>query len=458
MYYISKPEEFKTGNVSYVCSIMNKKTSKKSQYYRETFSGEITHHSQLGTGYDLAKLGSYKEVMDRLRKYDREYPPLTQVAVDKTFEHFFRYIGRCSILDRVDAFGMLNKDASVGFGGKSMGIIDRKDPSLFDYLEQYLELASFCIINGSQKDEIRVIDKTPRLYTSYPVEHTFLATMLLYHFCQQFYANSFIKKGVSSAVSDSPQKGAFKVYLDQLTMRKYLYATDTSAQDSSISPVFISQVYKRIANNMELDETTTLWLNRIEFNSINKLISINGNCYLVSGGLGSGDYLTLVINILWRMYMVLENYKYDLDKFFEHNTVVINGDDLAMSSDYVLDLSSRHAQIEWKGSPISVKELDFCSMRFSPYIHHDEDKCRAVLTKRKKKQFVGMDSMEMQRLGGMLQLCVSPGFHQEVLERMKSLASKNSEMEKLYWQLWVSWDEVFYNYNQTDYNANLINC
>jgi hypothetical protein len=61
-------------------------------------------------------------------------------------------------------------------------------------------------------------------------------------------------------------------------------------------------------------------------------------------------------------------------------------------------------------------------------------------------------------LGGMLQLCVSPGFHKEVLERMKLLASKNSDMEKLYWQLWVSWDDVFYNYNQQDYNANLIDC
>jgi len=443
---------------------MNKKTSKKSQYYREGLVSEIklynprykgpdvVLHSQLGSGYDLAKLGHYDQLIDRLRKYDRIYPDLDQKCVDLTFDHYFKNIGDCQIIKREEAFCLLNKDASVGFGGKLLGIKDRKDPQLFDYLEEYLETPSFCIINGSQKDEIRVESKTPRLFTSYPVEHTFLATIMLYTFTQQFYANSFIKKGISSAVSDSPQKGAFKIYLDKLMMRKYLYATDTSAQDSSISPQFISQVYDRIGKNMVLDDVTTKWLNRIKFNSVNKMISINGNCYLVKGGLGSGDYLTLVINILWRMYMVLENYKYDLDKFFDENTVIINGDDLVMSSEHLLDLSSRHAQIEWKGTPISVKDLDFCSMRFFPYIHHDEQKCRSVLVNRKKKQFIGMDHMEMQRLGGMLQLCVSPEFYHDVLQRMTNLVKINPSLEGLFWQLWISFDEVYYNYNLTDYN------
>jgi esterase/lipase superfamily enzyme len=361
------------------------------------------------------------------------------------------------LLTKTDAFRLLNKDSSVGFGGKSHKIVDRRDPMLFPYLEDYLECPYFCIINASQKDEIRVSTKTPRLFMSYPVEHVFMSTMCLYDFAQQFYANSFLRTGVASAVSDSIQKGCLELYKTELIKRKHLYATDTSAQDSSVHPDFIRAVYARIKEKTVFDnELEKQWFDSCCFNSVNKLISLNGACYMVTGGLGSGDYLTLIINIMWRMYMVIEQYSltFDVDKYFDHNTTIINGDDLVMSSDYILDLNSKHAKIEWAGKPITLKELDFCSMRFAPYIHHDEDKCRSVLSMRKKKQFLNMPIMELQRLGGIIALCVNKKFHTDVNNRMLAIVKENPNLEPNYWSLYVDYETVFHNYNNRYPNEN----
>lgn len=427
---------------------MKKKTSKKSQYYRENFNGSVELQSQLGSlGYDLAKLGSEEEFYDRLRKYDREYFNLLPDCLEIVHNHYFDNIKTCYLIDKLDAFRLLNKDAAVGFGGSLEGIRDRRDPRLFQYLEDYLDVPTQCIINASQKDEVRVVGKTPRLFMSYPVEHVFMSTMVLHDFSEQFYENSYLKKGIASSVTDSPQNGAMALYKKDLMERRYLYATDTSAQDSSINPEFINFVYAWIKDKMVLDHVSNVWFERIRHNSVNKLVSMNGACYMVRGGLGSGDYLTLIINIMWRLYMVLDNYSFDLKKFFEENTVIINGDDLVMSSDHLLDLNSRHAKIEWKGMPIDISELDFCSMKFHPYIRHDYEKCLAVLNCRKKKRFVGLSSMEMQRLGGMLRLCVNPEFHAIILKRMNQLRKDYPETEQSFWSLVIDWDSVYYSYN-----------
>jgi hypothetical protein len=427
---------------------MNKKTSSKSQYYREIVNfDEIEYHSQLGTGYDLANLGDYSELVKQLKKFDIERPSVDVHLVNTTCEYFMKFIpDDLFTLDPLEAFKIMNKKSAVGFGGKKQGIHSREDPRMFDYLVDYLKGHFRCIINGSQKDELRVFGKIPRLFMSYPAEHTFQATICLYSFANSFYSQPFSVSGMVSAIGDSPQKGCMKVYQKALEQRKYLYATDTSAQDSSVSPDFIRIVYQFIKKKIVLDEVTNFWFENVVNNSINKLVSLNGSLFNVCGGLGSGDYLTTIINIMWRLFMVFENYKYDLSKFWDHNTVIINGDDLVMSSDYVLDLNSKHAKIEWAGTPVTIKELDFCSLKFAPYVHHDYDKAMSVLCKRKRKQYHGDDVAEMQRLGGLLLMCVNKQFYDEIERRMKLLCT-SEKLTTIYFDLWQPYCDVYYNYN-----------
>jgi hypothetical protein len=123
--------------------------------------------------------------------------------------------------------------------------------------------------------------------------------------------------------------------------------------------------------------------------------------------------------------MVVENYKRPLSSFFADNTVIINGDDLVMSSNYDdLDLSSKYAKIKWAGKPVSWAEMDFCSTKFLPDIHYDSLKMNSVLDKRVQKSQALHPASEMQRLGGLLKIHVDEAFYNKVLARMKCLCDE----------------------------------
>jgi len=100
--------------LTYAYSVMHKKTSKKSQYYRETYDlSNIGYHSQLGQSYDLAKLGNYDELIDRLRKYDHEYLALNNSVADFTIAYFMEYIPNdLLVIEPEVAFTVMNKKSS----------------------------------------------------------------------------------------------------------------------------------------------------------------------------------------------------------------------------------------------------------------------------------------------------------------------------------------------------------
>jgi hypothetical protein len=319
---------------------------------------------------------------------------------------------------------------------------------------EYLNLAGVgpvkCVINGSQKDELRVHGKVARFFTSYPPEHTLLSCIVLGDFVRQFYSRSFSKDGFVSAIGDSPQKGSMKVYYNELRKRQYAYCTDTSAQDSSVPVWFIRVVLEQIMAKYDLDEIEQNWFDNVISNSIYKAVNIAGYVYLVPRGLGSGDYLTTIINVMWRFYMVVENYNRPLTGFFNHNTVIINGDDLIMSSDFNdLDLSSRYASIKWAGRSVSWDDMDFCSCKFLPDIHYDSHKMRSVLDKRVQVSQTLHPESEMERLGGLLLIHVDESFYKEVLSRMQKIRDEYSlflEYEQKYvsyHQLWSAFNVVF---------------
>jgi len=185
----------------------------------------------------------------------------------------------------------------------------------------------------------------------------------------------------------------------------------------------------------------------VVFNTINKLVNVNGFLYLVPRGLGSGDYLTSVINVCWRLYLILDSYSYPIEKFFVDNTVIINGDDLIMSSIFSdLNLSSRHVSIEWAGKPITWKEADFCSLTFHPFIHHDPKKVLAVLYQRIPRPMMLNPVLQMQRLGGILRVLSTKEVYDIVLSKMVALAQK----EKLYDEfinLYIGYPDLFRTYN-----------
>jgi hypothetical protein len=440
-------------NILYIGSVGIKKLSKKSKYahHLDYVSGEKIHHSQIGVGYDLAKLGDIGELFDRLAKYDKFDEPPDEVALKFTIDYFLGWIKECGILDLTVAESQMNYSASAGFGAKRMKISSRRDPKMKKYLEDYVNRAGLehvkCVISGSQKDEIRVHGKTPRLFTSYPPEHTLLSCVVLGDFVRQFYSRSFAKDGFVSAIGDSPQNGSNRCYFEALDKRKNLYCTDTSAQDSSVPAWFITTILLEIMKKYDLEEYERNMFDNVISNSVFKVINVAGYIYLVPRGLGSGDYLTTILNVIWRFYMVVENYKRPLEHFFDHNTVIINGDDLVMSSDYSdLDLSSRYAKIEWAGKPVEWPEMDFCSTRFVPDVHYDSLKMRSVLDKRVQKSQTLHPEAEMQRLGGLLKIHVDESFYSDVLSRMRDLRDVSS-LHLEYEREFVSYDEVWMSFN-----------
>jgi hypothetical protein len=419
------------------------------------FAGPYEYCSQLGGGYSLAELGSLDELLDRLEKYDKVDLPLDRAKALMAIRHFTDKIGRCEYLTPLIAYGEMEANSSPGYGARECGVNSRKDPKMFEYLSGYyyasLLQPHHVIISASQKDEMRAFEKgkvkTPRLFTAYPPEHTFLATIVLGDFLRQFYNHRFCVDGSVSAVGDPTQLGAMAVYERELDKRPHLYCTDTSGQDASVSREFIEMVYDEIRTKFVLDEEDASLFEAVRFNSIHKMLSVAGQFFQVDRGLGSGDYLTVVINIMWRLYMILDNYNHPIENYFEDNTTIINGDDLIMSSEFGdLDLNSRHATITWAGRAVSWEEMDFCSTRFRPFIHQDAQKIRAVVYGRRRAAHQLHPELELQRLGGLLRVLSTRDVYDEILGKMVVLRDKHnlfSEFE----DLWISYQELWENYN-----------
>jgi hypothetical protein len=118
-----------------------------------------------------------------------------------------------------------------------------------------------------------------------------------------------------------------------------------------------------------------------------------------------------------------------------------------MSSKYGnLDLNSRHVLIEWKGRPISWEEADFCSLLFSPYIHHDPKKILAVYYKRLPKTMSMNPALQMYRLGGLLACLSTRDVYDFLLSKMIMLAKKYNLFRE-YMNVYISYDLLFHRYN-----------
>lgn len=434
---------------------MRRKLRDKSQFVPDYLrvSVQFSPHSQMGDGYKIAELGSVDELYGRLQKYDIEDVPINKEISLDAINYFCDKIKKCQFYDFERAISDMDKSKSIGFGAKQEGCFSREDPNMRKYLFDYIRLSSIqphhCIINASQKDEIRVASKTPRLFMAFPPEHTLLASMCVGDFVDQFLDHHYTRDHNISAVGDAVQNGAAAYYKYMLSKRPNLYCTDTSAQDSSIHPDFINLVYDVIKTKYKLNSEQDQMFESVRFNSINKMVNVNGELYLVRRGLGSGDYLTSIINIMWRLYMVMENYKHDYVGFFRDNTIIINGDDLIMSSEFNdLDLSSRHAKIEWAGRPVTWKEMDFCSVSFEPFIHHDPKKVEAVLNFRKRKIHQLSPDMEMQRLGGLLRVLCTRDMYDEILSRMLVLKHNHPETSFSFDNMFITYEELYGSYNR----------
>jgi hypothetical protein len=440
--------------LTYVGTLMTKRLRDRSQYYPE-FSElpvDVMRHSQIGSGYKIAELGDLGEVYDRLAKYDIPDIPLKRELAHEAIRYFTDRIHPCEFIEPEGAYDAMDKSKSIGFGAVTQKIFSREDPEMYEYLMKYVELSKHTIhhviINGAQKDEVRVEDKTPRLFTSFPPEHTFLATCVLGDFMDQFLDYRFCTDGSISSVGDSIQCGAAQFYYEQLSKRPFVYCTDTSAQDSSVPAEFINMVYDEIKTKYSLDDEEDMMFEAVRFNSINKLMNINGDLFLVPRGLGSGDYLTIVINIMWRYYMFLASYNHPLETVLEDNTLIICGDDFVCSSNYDdLNHDSDYAKIEWAKSPISWDDMDFCSIKFKPYIHHDPKKVMAVLNLRKRKVHQLSPEHEMHRLGGLLRVLSNQEVYSTILNRMRNLAHKYPETNRAFRDLFISYDDLFLCYN-----------
>lgn len=445
--------------------MMKKRLSRTSQYVRDLSvlpTGEWIWQSQMGQGYALAELGNLDELLDRLKKYDVLDEPLDVIIARKAINKFTSHIVTCSFVPEEDAFSDLNFAASVGHGARAAGVISRDDPALVGYLHEYLNLASVgpihALISASQKDEMRAFDengvlKTPRLFMSYPVEQTFLSAIVLGDFLRQVYLSSFMKDGGVSAVGDPVQSGALAYYKTMMDARPYKYCTDTSGQDASVPGEFINLVYDEIKKFYSLSEEDDAWFENVRYNSVNKLLNVNGFLYRCSRGLASGDYLTIVINMMWRLYLAYMSYNHDLERYHDENTVVICGDDFAQSSNYPdLNHDSKFARITWAGHPVGWEDMDFCSCRFHPNIHHDPAKVLSVLYGRRRASQLGSPGAEMQRLGGLLLVHSNEDVHQQITRRMEMLRDKHGLVEE-FDALWKSYREVYEMYNSwTVYN------
>jgi len=441
-------------NLSYRGNLMMKKLRDRSQYYPdyEHMVFDLEFNSQTGAGYTLASLGDVDEAYDRLAKYDIEDQPLDNYRAQLAIDTFLDRLPDIDTLTFEGAIDSMDLSKSTGFGATRGKIRSRKDPEMLKYFRDYCDTVQKgyhnVIVNASQKDEVRVEGKTARLFMSFPPEHTLSATMVLGPFMDAWIDDSFCKTGGISTVGDAIQNGAAAWYKEKLSHFPHTYCTDTSGQDSSVSPKFIDMVYSSIKLKMDLDEYEDNLFENVRYNSINKLVNINGDLYMVNRGLGSGDYLTIVINIMWRYYLFVENYKHDLQHIRTDNIVAICGDDYIASSKYDdLDLNSRHAKIEWAGKPVPWSDMDFCSIKFHPYVHHDELKVMSVLNLRKKKIHMMSPELEMQRLGGILRVLSTPAVYQEVLRRMDLLLNKNPELLSSYQSLYISYEDLYDTYN-----------
>lgn len=437
---------------------MTKKMTKRSQFVRDLnypSKAEVIWQSQMGEGYALAELGSLNELLDRLAKYDLIDAPLNKEVAQKAINKFISHIEKCEFLDDNEAFAQLNMKASVGFGAKRAGVLSREDAELHQYLSDYIERTvvqpHHVFIAASQKDEMRAFEngilKTPRLFMSYPVEQTYLSTIVLSDFLRQVYLSSFFKDFGVSSVGDAPQLGAYRYYQEELSKRPYLYCTDTSGQDASVPAEFLEMVYDSIQKLYDLDSYDQSLFEGVRLNSIHKMLNVNGYVYLLRRGLASGDYLTIVINMMWRLYLAYTSYHYPLEQYHEHNTTVICGDDFMSSSDYAdLNHDSKYAKITWAGRPVGWDEMDFCSCKFSPNIHHDPKKVESVLYGRVQARSAGDPNAEMQRLAGLLRVHADRATHKLITNRMLHLCDKHGLVDEFN-SLWVPYWVVYQTYN-----------
>jgi hypothetical protein len=451
------PEPQKFNHLSLLGFLIKSKLPSKSQYLPDltipVVKQDILLHSQTGEDYNIAEIGDYKELLERLAKYDHESKTLKYDIAKFAINYFLDRIPSCAFITEDEAFSNLNMNASVGFGAKRMGIKYRRDPLLPSYLSSYVELSKeqfiYSILGGAQKDEIRVLGKTPRLFTSYPVEHTFLSSIVLSDFLRQFFDNRFCINGTVSSVGDALQNGALATYKYELSKRKYLYCSDTSGQDASVSPDFLHLFFGMLREKYELTDSESNMFETVRENSVNKVVLVNGLLYLVPTGIGSGDYLTIIINIMWRLYIAIESYSLQRDfrTYFIHNTTIINGDDFISSSDFAdLNLNSEFATITWAGKPVSWNEMDFCSCVFEPFIHHDPNKVLSVLYNRKKRAVTFSPYAEMQRLSGLLRTLSTRKVYNRILYNMIKVRDEFRLYEE-FQNGFISYEQLFSNYN-----------
>jgi hypothetical protein len=90
--------------------------------------------------------------------------------------------------------------------------------------------------------------------------------------------------------------------------------------------------------------------------------------------------------------------------------------------------------------------MDFCSCRFTPYIHHEPSKVRAVLDGRRKISHQGDPMMEMSRLGGLLRVLSDYPTHCLITERMERLRDRHNLCQE-FDSLWVSYEMLYAVYN-----------
>jgi hypothetical protein len=380
---------------------------------------DFEFQSQTGESYGLGVLGNLDEQLERMSNFDHDDSVLNETTLCSNLEYVFGHIKICEFSDFDDIMANINFDAAVGFGAKQQGILSRRDEDLYDYIAEYISLCQQCphqsIITASQKDELRPEDidtgkiKTPRLFFSCPVEQTFVARFVLGDFVRQFYSSSFCKDGFVSGVGDPTQRGAMAYVKDKMMSYSYQYCTDTKAQDSSVPASYINAFYDKLATKYNLDSAQKNLFETCRLNSIYKLVSVAGYLYEIPGGLASGDFLTMVINISFRHYLLLDSYcigksdfsKLCIEKFYQEVCPIIVGDDcIFASNDATINVKHHIAQV--KGGLVPIEKLDFCSVSFYPYIHHSPDKVRAVLKMRHKKAHSQLPNLHMKILGGIL--------------------------------------------------------
>lgn len=444
------PRKFK--HLIYYGKLMERKMKSRSQFYPYIEDISFNPHSQIGDSYSLAQLGSLDELYDRLAKYDKEDLPLNRALARRAIKEFTDKVGNCGVVPYQESIDHMDKSKSIGFGAQKWGIFSRGDPKMSQYYSDWFEAMQrdthFIIVSASQKDEVRVVGKTARLFMSFPPEHTLAATHVLGDFMRKFVEHRVGTDGSISSVGDAPQCGALYWYKEMLNEHPYLYCTDTSAQDSSVTREFMEMVYDEIELLYDYNDEERNIFNTVRHNSINKLVNMNGHLYLVPRGLGSGDFLTIVINIMWRYYMILENYQHNIDDVLRDNRIIICGDDLIMSSEFSdLNLDSKYAGIEWKRKPISWAEADFCSLKFEPYIHHDPIKVMSVVKLRRKLSQVHSNKAEMNRLGGLLRVLSNKNIYDHILDMMIKLVDEEPELENDFRNMYVEYDFLFSTYN-----------